>query len=137
MAQANQIVAISPTSGARGLGEIGNFVFRIPLTTDVVIPRGIKATHEKLNYQRVATIYDETDLFSSDREAALREAFVENGIELLISETFQRGDTEFDAQLDRIKALNPDVVFVSALPPESLFFLRDLVTKITKITVQT
>ena len=123
IAQANQIVAISPTSGARGLSEIGNFVFRMPLTTDVVIPIGIKATHEKLGYQRVATIYDETDLFSKDREEALRDAFAENGIELLISETFQSGDTEFHAQLNRIKALNPDAVFVSSLPPEKINIL--------------
>lgn len=147
VAQANQIVAISPTSGARGLGEIGNFVFRMPLTTDVVIPIGIKATHEKLSYQRVATIYDETDHFSSDREKALREAFVENGIELLISESFQSGDTEFHVQLNRIKALNPDAVFVSALPPEKVSVLIQarqlainvpfIVSSLTNFEVQT
>lgn len=123
VAQGNQVVAISPTSGARGLSAIGNFVFRMPLTTDVVIPRSIKATHRKLGYQRVATIYDETDLFSKDREEALREAFVGNGIELLISEPFQSGDTEFYTQLNRIKELNPDAVFVSSLPPEKINIL--------------
>ena len=118
IAQENQIVAISPTSGARGLSAIGDFVFRIPLTTDVLIPRGIKATHAKLGYQRVATIYDETDLFSTDRDEALREALTTNGVEVLTTETFVSGDTDFSAQLARIKALNPDAIFVSALPPE-------------------
>ncbi len=118
IAQENQIVAISPTSGARGLSAIGDFVFRIPLTTDVLIPRGIKATHAKLGYQRVATIYDETDLFSTDRDEALREALTTNGVEVLTTESFVSGDTDFSAQLARIKALNPDAIFVSALPPE-------------------
>ena len=118
IAQDHQVVAISPTSGARGLGAIGNFVFRIPLTTDVVIPRGIKTTQEALGYQRVATMYDETDLFSTDRDETLREVFTANGIEVLTTESFKSGDTDFSAPLTRIKELNPDVIFVSALPPE-------------------
>lgn len=122
IARDNQIVAISSTAGARGLGAISDYVFRVPLTTEVVVPRGVKATHAKLGYQRVATLYDETDVFSTDRDAALQEIFTTNGIasniKLLTTETFQSGDTDFSAQLTRIKTLNPDAVFVSALPPE-------------------
>ena len=111
-------MAISPTSGARGLSAIGDFVFRIPLTTGVVIPKGIKATQAVLGYQRVATMYDETDLFSTDRDETLRETFAANDIEVLTTETFESGDTDYSAQLTRIKELNPDAIFVSALPPE-------------------
>ena len=118
IAQDNQVVAISPTSGARGLSAIGHFVFRVPLTTDVVIPKGIKATQESLGYQRVATMYDETDLFSTDRDKTLREVFTANGIEVLTTESFESGDTDYSAQLTRIKELDPDAIFVSALPPE-------------------
>ena len=118
VAQENQVVAISPTSSARGLGAIGDFVFRIPLTADVVIPKGVQTTHAKLGYQRVATFHDETDLFSTDRNETLRETFTANGIEVLATETFESTDTDFSAQLTRIKAVNPDALFVSALPPE-------------------
>ncbi|RKU21296.1 hypothetical protein C6499_22030 [Candidatus Poribacteria bacterium] len=118
IAQESRIVAISPTSGERGLSAIGDFVFRIPLTTDVVVPKGIEVTHAKLGYQRVATMYDETDGFSTDRDAALQEAFAAKDIEVLTTESFRSGDTDFSAQLTRIQALNPDAIFVSALPPE-------------------
>ena len=118
VAQENQVVAISPTSGARGLSAIGDFVFRVPLATNIVALKGVEATHAKLGYQRVATMYDETDLFSTDRDTALRESFDANGIEVLTMEVFQSGDTDFSAQLARIKALNPDAIFISALPPE-------------------
>ena len=118
IAQENQVVAISPTSGARGLSAIGDFVFRIPLATNIVTLKGVEATHAKLGYQQVATMYDETDLFSTDRDTALREAFTANGIEVLTTEVFQSGETDFSARLTRIKALNPDAIFVSALPPE-------------------
>ena len=118
VAQENQVVAISPTSGARGLSAIGDFVFRVPLATNIVALKGVETTHAKLGYQRVATMYDEIDLFSTDRDAALREAFAAIGVEVLTTEVFQSGDTDFSAQLTRIKALNPDAIFVSALPPE-------------------
>ena len=118
VAQENRVVAISPTSGERGLSAIGDFVFRIPLTTDVVVPKGIEVTYAKLGYQRVATMYDEIDGFSTDRDAALQEAFTARGIEVLATESFRSGDTDFSAQLTRIKALEPDAIFVSALPPE-------------------
>ena len=118
VAQDNQVVAISPTSGARGLSAIGDFVFRIPLTTDVVIPKGIQATQAILGYQRVATLYDQSDLFSTDRDETLRATFAANGIEVLTTETFNNGDTDFSAQLTRIKELDPEAIFVSALPPE-------------------
>ena len=118
VAQENQVVAISPTSGARGLSAIGDFVFRVPLASNIVALKGVETTHAKLGYQRVATMYDETDLFSTDRDEALQEAFTAIGVEVLTTEVFQSGDTDFSTQLTRIKALNPDAIFVSALPPE-------------------
>ena len=118
VAQENQVVAISPTSGARGLSAIGDFVFRVPLATNIVALKGVETTHAKLGYQRVATLYDETDLFSTDRDMALREAFTAINVEVLTREVFQSGDTDFSAQLTRIKTLEPDAIFVSALPPE-------------------
>ena len=146
VARDNQIVAISSTSGARGLGAISDYVFRVPLTTDVVTPIGFNATHAKLGYQRVATLYDKKDVFSSDREDALQQAFTEYNIEALTPETFQSGDTDFSEQLTRIKEGNPDVVFVSALPPEKpgiLIQARELgisvpiiITSLTDVEVQ-
>ena len=118
IAHENRVVAISPTSGARGLSAIGDFVFRVPLATNIVALQGVETTYAKLNYQRVATMYNETDLFSTDRDTALREAFTALGVEVLTTEVFQSDDTDFSAQLTQIKALEPDAIFISALPPE-------------------
>ena len=118
IAQENQKVAISPTSAAGGLSALGDFLFRISLTTDVLVPNGIEVTHAKLAYQSAATLYDAADLFSTDADEAVREALAAKGIEVVATETFQGGDTDFSEQLTRIKALNPDIVFFSSLPPE-------------------
>ncbi len=118
IAQQNKVVAISATSAARGLSAIGHFIFRTALTTDVLIPSGIKITQEKLGYQRAAIIYDETDIFSTDNNAAVREALTANNVEVLVTETFQTGETDFSTQLTRIKESNPDIIFLFASPIE-------------------
>ena len=118
IAQENQIVAISPTSSKRGLSALGDFLFRISLTTGALIPPGIEVTHAKLAYQSAATLYDAADAFSIDADEAVREVLTEKGIEVVAIETFQGGDTDFTEQLTRIKELNPDIVFLSSLPPE-------------------
>ena len=114
IAQQNQVVAISPISAASGLSAAGDFVFRTNLTTDVLIPNGVRVTQEKLGYQRVATLFDEIDLFSQTSDTALRKALADNGVEILISESFQTDTTDFSAQFTRIQASDPDAIFISS-----------------------
>ena len=118
IAQQNQVVALSSTSSAAGLSAIGDFIFRVGLTVDVLVPGSVRKTHEKLGYRRVATIVDRIDVFSRSSDEALRSALAENGVKVLATETFETGDTTFTEQLTRIKALNPDAIFISAFPPD-------------------
>ena len=123
IADKNQVVAISTTSSARDISEISDFTFRVALATDVLTPNGIEITHAKLGYQSAATLYDEVDAFSIDADAAVQEVLDAKEIKVLITETFQSGDTDFSEQLTRIHELNPDVIFVSSLPPEKVGIL--------------
>ena len=118
IAQQNGVVAISATAAARGLSAIGDFVFRTIPATDVLITSGINATQATLGYQKAAIIYDKTDLFSADGAEVMGAALTANGVEILTTETFQSGDADFSVQLTHIKDLNPEVIFVSALPPD-------------------
>ena len=129
IAQQNQVVALSPTSGASGLSAIGDYVFRASLTADVVIPNSVKVTHAKLGYQRVVTIVDSVELVARNSDKVWREALTESGVEILATEVFQSGDTDLSEQLTRIKDLNPDAIFISALPtdmPDIMIQAREL-----------
>ena len=129
IAQQNGVVALSPTSGASGLSAIGGFVFRASLTADVVIPHSVKVTHAKLGYQRVVTIVDSVELVARNSDKVWREALTESGVEILATEIFQSGDTDLSEQLTRIKNLNPDAIFISALPtdmPDVMIQAREL-----------
>ena len=118
IAQENEVIAFSSVSSAAGIGAIGGFVFRSSLVTNISIPDGVMATKEKLGYEKVATIYDEVDVYSMNSNDVLRTVLADNGVEILTEESFTTGDTDFSQQLTRIAAMNPDALFISALSQE-------------------
>jgi branched-chain amino acid transport system substrate-binding protein len=124
IAEQNEVVAFSSSSNATGLSGLGDFIFRAGLTTDILLPGGVRATHAKLGYQRVAIIYDETDSYSIDSYEKFRDTLTEIGVEILTTETFQstgipqNDNIDFSDQLTRIKAANPEAIFIAAQLPE-------------------
>ena len=125
IAQENQVVAFSPVVVASGLTAIGDFIFRASHSADVLIPGGVKGTQEKLGYQRVAMIADMADEASRSSDEVYRKTCADNGIVVLTTETFETGETDFSTQLTRIKALNPDAIFVSAQQIEVIKILTE------------
>ena len=118
IAEKNGVVAFSSVSSAAGLSSIGDFIFRAPLATDILVPNGVAATQQKLGYKKVATIYDDIDVYSTSSDEELRAALQERGVEILTTETFETGDTDFSQQLTNIMNLQPEALFISALAQE-------------------
>jgi branched-chain amino acid transport system substrate-binding protein len=67
---------------------------------------------DKLAAKKAAVLYDVSDDYSQ----GLREFFIENfkkkGGEIVADESFKGGDVDFRAQLSKIKAAKPDVIFM-------------------------
>ncbi len=118
IAQENKVIAFSSVSSAVGLSGIGGFIFRTSLAVDISVPSGVMATQEKLGYKKVATIYDEIDVYSRSSNEMLRTVLEANGVEILTQEVFKTGDTDFSQQLTNIMAMEPDALFISALSQE-------------------
>ena len=118
IATENGVVAFSSISSASGINMAGDANFRAGLITSRLNPPGVRATHTALRYQNVATMYDEADTYSTIGHGDLTGALTALGVEILTTETFTGGSTDFSAQLTRIKDLNPDAIFVSALSAE-------------------
>ena len=118
IAQENKVIAFSSVSSAAGLSGIGGFIFRTSLAVDISVPSGVMATQEKLGYKKVATIYDEIDVYSTSSNEMLRTVLEANGVEILTQEAFKTGDTDFSQQLTSIMAMEPDALFISALSQE-------------------
>ena len=118
IAQENGVVAISSLTSASGLTDIGDHIFRTALATDIQNPRGVQVTHEALGYEKVAMIYDATDVWSTSSHEELDKALDGLGVVKLTTQTFQTGDTDFTEQLNAIIASNPEALFISGLSAE-------------------
>ena len=114
VAEENQTVAIAPTSASEGLSALGDYVFRVNLTVEKLIPHGVRVTQEKLGYQRVTLIVDTRDAFSRSANQVYAETLDEIGVKLLTTETFSTLDEDLRPQLTRIRDLNPEAVLVAA-----------------------
>ena len=119
IAQENGVVAFSSISSKAGLsGQIGDFVFRAALATDIITPSGVVATQQTLGYTKAAVIYDAEDAYSTSSNEQIEKALAANDVEILTTETFATGDTDFSTQLTSIMAMEPEALFISALAVE-------------------
>ena len=118
IAQENGVVAFSSISAAAGLSAIGDYIFRAGLATNILHPNGVRLTQKQLGYTKVAAIYDAADLYSTSSNEEIAKALQESGVEILTTETFQSGDTDFSTQLTNIMGMEPEALFISALAPE-------------------
>ena len=124
IAQENKVVAIGPVVAATGLADIGDFVFRVANPIGVSVPKGVAVTQGRLGYQQVAIIADTVDVASRSADETYQTALATHDVEVLTRETFETGETDFAAQLARIKASNPDVVFLAAQDIETILILQ-------------
>jgi branched-chain amino acid transport system substrate-binding protein len=111
------ILAVSNT--AKGITEIGDYIFRDSLTEMVVIPYTMKIAKEKLGVHKVAVFYGNDDAFTKGGYDAFKKALADAQIEILTEQTFAKGDRDFSPQLTQIKGKNPDAIIVSALVEEA------------------
>ena len=114
-AQDNGVVLFSSVSSAPVLEGRGNFTFRAGLTSAVLNPPLVEATQAKFGYETAATIYHNGDTYSTLSDKAFTDALVENGVQVVATETYEGDATDYTAELTRIMETNPGALFISAL----------------------
>jgi len=110
-----KIPIVGTSTTANGITAIGPYVFRTSLPEADVIPVTLRTAKEKLGVKRVAVMYGHDDAFTKSAYDVMKAAIEKLGLETVATETFGSKDTDFSAQLTKIKALNPDAIVVSAL----------------------
>ncbi|MHB8203379.1 MAG: ABC transporter substrate-binding protein [Desulfomonilaceae bacterium] len=119
IAQAAKVPVLAVSNTAGGIVEMGDFIFRDSLPEMLVQPNTIKETKNKLGYKKVAILYGNDDVFTKGGYDAFKKALNDQGIQILATETFNKNDSDFSAQLTKIKGLKPDAIIVSALAEEA------------------
>ncbi len=104
--------------------DIGDFYFRDSLPESKVIPGTIAQATEILGLENVAIMYSDNDEFTVSGYEVFVESLEANEVNIVAEETFATGDTDFNAQLTNIIALEPDAIVVSALAAEIVPLLQ-------------
>jgi branched-chain amino acid transport system substrate-binding protein len=108
------VVAVSNTA-PKGITDIGDYIWRVSLTEGQVIPGAMKALRKKLNFKTAGVLFGNDDAFTQAGYNVMKSALDEQGIKILATQTFAKPDRDYNAQLTALKALNPEILMVSAL----------------------
>lgn len=112
------VVVLGVSNTAAGITDMGEWVFRDSLTEGQVIPQTIAAAKKKFSLAKVAVLYGQDDAFTKSGYDVFTKALADNGITVTTTETFSKGDRDFNAQLTKILGTGPDAIVVSALAEE-------------------
>ncbi|PWW25450.1 branched-chain amino acid transport system substrate-binding protein [Cytobacillus oceanisediminis] len=114
-ADLNGVPIMGTSTTAEGIPQIGDYVFRNSLPEALAIPAAIDKAIEKYDAKKVAILYGNDDVFTKSGFDTMKKAAEKKGLEILTIETFQKGQSDYNAQLTKIKGLNPDLILASAL----------------------
>jgi branched-chain amino acid transport system substrate-binding protein len=109
-----KVPTIGTSTTAVGITDIGPYIFRTSLPEADVIPVTLKKAQAR-GVKTIALMYANDDAFSKSGFDTMKAAAEKLGLNIVAIESFGSKDTDFSAQLTKIKALKPDAVGISAL----------------------
>jgi len=115
VANQRKIPIVGTSTTANGITAIGPYVFRTSLPESDVVPVTLSTAQKKLGIKKVAVMYGNDDAFTKSAYEVMKAALQKLHIKVLATETFGSKDTDFSAQMTKIKSLSPDAIVVSAL----------------------
>jgi branched-chain amino acid transport system substrate-binding protein len=112
LAQAQKVVLVAPAATAEAVTDAGDFVFRACFIDPFQGTVGGVFAADELGARRAAVLYDNGNDYSVGLKDNFITAFQKQGGTIVANESYITGDVDFNAQLTKIKAANPDVVYL-------------------------
>ena len=101
--------------------QIGDYFFMTPFGDNIQAYAVAEFAFNNLKAKTAWLLVDQAYDFTTALASFFRERWTALGGEIVLEDKYQSGDTDFSAQIARLKALSPqpDVLFVSAIPNEA------------------
>lgn len=122
-ANASGVPIMGTSTTAKGIPQIGKFVFRNSMPESQAIPASVGQAVKKYNIRKVALLYGNDDAFTKSGFDTMKEVAEKLKLNIVTIQEFQKGQADFKAQLTKIASLKPDAVFCSALYEEGAVIL--------------
>jgi len=111
--QAAQIPQISSTATNPKVTEVGDYIFRACFIDPFQGTVGAKFAYETLNAKKAACLFDVGNDYTKGLSEFFKDTFTKLGGEIVAFEGHATGTTDFKAQLTKIIAAKPDIIYVS------------------------
>jgi len=112
IAQAAKVPMITPTSTNPKVTETGDYIFRTCFIDPFQGTIMSKFATKSLKAKKAAIFTDVTSDYSKGLTDVFKADFQKLGGQIVDEESYAQKDTDFNAQLTKIKAANPDVIYV-------------------------
>ncbi len=105
------LMMISPSSTHKDITAIGDYVFRTVVSDGLQGEVAGRYFAEVLGYKTMGVLYAKND-YSQGLYDGMKASFEAAGGKVTIAESCQVGDKDFKTQLTKIKAANPDAIYI-------------------------
>jgi len=112
LAQSNKVILVSPSATNINVTKAGDYIFRACFIDPFQGVVGADFAYGTLGSRRAAILYDAGADYNAGLADSFRNQFKAVGGQVVADEAYQTGDVDFNAQITRIKAANPDVVYL-------------------------
>ncbi len=114
IAQQNKIPMVTPSSTNPKVTQVGDYIFRVCFIDPFQGPVMARFTYDNLKLKRVAIFKDLKSDYSLGLAEFFSKKFTELGGTIVSEQSFQTGDSDFKGQLTRIRAANPEAIYIPA-----------------------
>ena len=111
--QAKKIPMISPTSTNEKVTLVGDFIFRACFIDNFQGVVGAAFAYDNLKLTKAACLFDVGNDYTKGLAENFRDAFIKLGGEIVGFEAHPTGATDFNAQLTKIIAAGPELIYIS------------------------
>lgn len=112
IAQNAKIPMLTPSSTNPEVTKKGDYIFRSCFIDPVQGAAIAQFAAKSLGKKRAGIMVDRKNDYSTGLEKVIAATFTKMGGEMVVTQSYQAGDQDFNAQITSIKGANPDVIFV-------------------------
>lgn len=112
LAQNKKIPLLTPTATNVTVTDAGDYIFRACFLDDFQGNVMAKFATDTLKAKKAALLYDFSNDYSKGLAQSFKDNFAKYGGQNVAEESYNANETDFSAQLTKIKATNPDVIFL-------------------------
>lgn len=135
IAQKNKTVIFSAGATGAGVVEIGDYVFRNTLLDAVAAPAVVDWMINKKGWKNLAVITSGNNGYSTALTPIFKQAINEKGGKIVLEDTINDGETDFTAQVTKLKNAGADALVFTGYYTEAALIMNEAKKKNLDITL--